>query len=152
MKNRLIGVVFSFILLSFVSCDKIEEALNFGMSANIDSEKWVSVTRLTVLNNNKFTITGTSANGKILVITIDGNTTGTYTLNPLISKTQCGCTYKESISAASTDWYLGSLGTVNLTEVNTTNKTISGTFEFTLVNLSSIKSVTGGEFKNLSYQ
>jgi hypothetical protein len=135
-----------------MSCDKINDILDIGMDANIDGTEWVSITRVTLLNSDKFTITGTSSAGDILVITIDGSTTGTYTLNPLLSKTQCGCTYKQSLSSASGDWYLSVEGKVTLSEVDKTNKKISGIFEFSLLNGTTYKPVTNGAFRNLSYQ
>jgi len=153
MKNKWTIIIYIIVFISLVSCKKIMDILDIGMSATIDGNEWVSATRVTVLDNNMFTITGTSISGDILAITIKGSTTGTYTLNPLLLKTQCGCTYKGSLSSASDDWYLSTLGSVELTKVDQSAKTISGTFNFTLLKGDvTIMTVTNGEFKNLSYK
>jgi len=150
MKNlRLFGLAFIFIM--FFSCDKSEELLNSGMSAEIDGVKWESLTRVTTMNEEKITITGTSSNKKIITITIWDVTTGTYNVSTSTSS-GCQAVYKESADASIEDTYVSASGFTKVTEINTTEKRISGTFEFKLARgLNDILQLENGVFTNLKY-
>ena len=69
-KMRTIGIILTTMLL-FSACNK-DDVLDLlpEMSATIDGEKWTSVTRVTVEQEEKFVITGTSASGEVLIITV----------------------------------------------------------------------------------
>lgn len=147
---RKILFVFS-VFLIFTTCseDDIDEVLA-DMTASIDGEDWESVTRVTVLKDDSFIITATTLTGETLVITILGNTEDEYS----ITTSEYGFTavYKESASTSTDDAYAAYSGTVELTEVNTSSKTISGTFSFKMLKgVSTTIEVTDGEFNDLNY-
>ncbi len=146
--------IFFLLLLAVVifSCSKDDDGNIFkaSMSALIDDEEWNSVTRLTILEEGKFIITGTSLNGKILTVTIGGTTEGIYELS--LSSAMAGAVYKESASMSIEDAYVSATGEVNLTDVNNSKKRISGTFSFIAIrNLTNTINITEGEFKDLLY-
>lgn len=150
MKKVIIAVVT--ILLVLISCTKDDNGILVlpTMSALIDGEQWVSITRVTVLENDKFIITGTSTTGQTLVITIFGTSEGLYELNMTSIKT--GAVYKETPGTSAEDAYASITGEVNLTDVDTSKKRISGTFQFLVTrNLLNSFNITDGEFTNLFY-
>jgi hypothetical protein len=105
---------------------------------------------VTILEEGKFIITGTSLSGKILTVTIGGTTEGTYELS--LSSAMAGAVYKESASMSTADAYVSATGEVNLTDVNNSKKRISGTFNFIAIrNLTNTINITEGEFKDLLY-
>jgi hypothetical protein len=140
------------IVVSMISCSKDDDTnLSNKMSATIDNAEWNTITRVTVLNDEKFIITGTSLDGKSLSITTLGTQTGIYELS--ISSIKCAAIYKESVSTSTEDAYAAITGEVELTEVNTGSKEISGTFSFVLTrNLTQEPvNITKGVFNNLKY-
>lgn len=150
MKNTI--VLFLLVPMFILSCSKDDDlSLKASMSATIDDTEWKTITRVTVLNDEKFIITGTDLTGKSLSITIMGNTEGTYQIST--GSIQFTGIYKESLSTSTEDAYLATSGEVELTVVNTSSKEISGTFNMVLR-----RSLTGdtiviteGTFKNLKY-
>ncbi len=151
MKMR--KILFIAVLFAVISsCSKDDDSvLTTKMSATIDNTEWSSITRVTVLTDKGFVITGTSLDGKSLSITLLGSTEGTYELS--LNSVQFGAIYKESASTSTDDAYVAISGEVVLTNVNTSSKEISGTFSFVLkksLTGSSI-SVTEGAFTNLKY-
>ena len=148
MRKILFIAVMSVVLFS---CSKDDDSiLATKMSAKIDNTEWSTITRVTVLTNKGFVITGTSLN-ETLSITILGSTAGTYELS--LTSIQFEAIYKESLSTTTEDAYVATSGEVVLTSVNTSTKEISGTFNFILK-----KSLTGdsvtvteGTFTNLKY-
>ena len=145
--------IFLFVaVLIFISCSKDEDGntVQPSMSALIDDEQWNAITRVTILEDGKFIITGTSLSGKTLTITIFGTTEGKYELN--LTSATTGAVYKESVSLTAEDAYISATGEVDLTEVNTSKKKISGTFSFIVIrNLTNTINITDGEFTSLSY-
>lgn len=136
------------------SCKKDSDngtpAATTKMSCKIDGTTWSSITRYTQFYDNKFIITGTSSDGKVIIITIFGSTQGTYNLQ--IGELESGATYSPSV--LSSVIYASVSGSVVLTKVDTVNKKISGTFQFTATKtneLTSQISITNGEFTDLSY-
>jgi hypothetical protein len=146
-------VIFVFVaVLFFIGCSKDENGniVLPGMSALIDGEEWNTVTRITVLEDGKFIITGTSLAGKSLSITIFGTAEGKYELN--LTSANVAAVYKESVNLTTEDAYVSVTGEADLTDVNTSDRKISGTFSFILVrNLTKTISITEGEFTNLAY-
>jgi hypothetical protein len=141
------------VIVTIISCKKDSEGnIIIGMGAKVDGDSWSALVPLAALYNNTFTITGTSLTGKTIVVTIDGNSEGTYKLSVIPPAADCGCTYKKSLTSSQQDWYLSVSGTVTLTNVDVTAKKISGTFEFTVAN-SSLETVTitNGVFNDLAY-
>ena len=149
MRKILFIAVLSVVLFS---CSKDDDSiLTMKMSATIDNAEWSTITRVTVLTDKGFVITGTSLNGKSISITILGSTEGTYELS--LTSMQFEAVYKESVSTTTEDAYLATSGKVVLTNVNTSSKEISGTFNFILKKslTGSSVMVTEGTFTNLKY-
>ena len=148
--KRLITIIAA--ILFFIGCTKDEEGKIIWptMSAEIDGVEWNSATRVSVLEEGKFIITGTSLDGKSLSITVLGTTEGLYQLN--LTSAQVAAVYKESINMTTEDAYVSVTGEVELTDVNTSSKKVSGTFSFVVVrNLTNTINITEGEFTNLTY-
>jgi hypothetical protein len=152
-RNVLILVVF-FVVIAMGACQKDNGTDgSVKMGAKIDSVQWDTSVRLTVLSSHKFTITGTNAlTGGSIVLTTCADTVGTYNLSmPFLA--QFNGTYKATYAATAKDTYIGTVGKLKLTKVDTVAKQVSGTFEFKGLNttLDSIK-VTKGAFNDLLYQ
>jgi hypothetical protein len=146
-------IVLSLTVLLF-SCSQLDEVKNSlpSMQANIDNIEWNSATRVTTLMNENFTITGTALNGQIIIINVFGDQEGVYNLNT--ESVKCAAVFKESATTSTDDAYAAVSGKVEITEVNTSKKKISGSFEFNLrkgTDLQSAKTITNGTFSNLKY-
>jgi hypothetical protein len=149
-KNRYLNLV-AILLLSilFSRCEKAQDLISAKMEAKIDGVEWKSITRATNLVNNYFLIVGTSSAGEIIEITILGNSEGTYNLD--LSNFEFSAIYKPNISST-TENYVASSGTIELSELDTDNKKISETFQFDAYkNLTEKISITEGTFENLNY-
>ncbi|UCH15086.1 MAG: hypothetical protein JSV22_03750 [Bacteroidales bacterium] len=149
MKKVIIIIVAALFLFS---CSKDEEGNIIwpAMSAVIDGVEWNSATRVSVLEEGKFIITGTSLNGESLSITVLGSAEGVYQLN--LSSAKVAAVYKESINVTTEDTYVSVTGEVELTDVDTSRKKISGTFSFVVLRkLTETINITDGEFTNLTY-
>jgi hypothetical protein len=115
-------------------------------------------------SNNMFSITGTPEVGqdinvdKVIILTINGTTVGTYQFNLVGGPTDCAVVYRKTAGAedGSEDYYIAHTATIILTEVNTDKRRISGTFSATLVPsdnpLGTEINITNGRFENLNYQ
>ena len=149
MKKIIISLV-TFLII--ISCTK-DESGNIvlpAMSALINGVEWTTLTRVTVLEESKFIITGTSTTGKSLVITIFGTSEGLY--NVTLIPPGAAAVYKESVSPTTEDAFFSATGEVNLTNVDTSKKRISGTFSFIVVrNFTNTVNITQGKFSNLLY-
>lgn len=144
----------SLILVLLISaCQK--DSNPASMKATIDGTSWSSVTRVTkhIASTKMFTIVGTSASGDVIDITIRGDEVGNYSSSTSIdsASAQVGGIYKPDASAATTDFFVSTSGSVSITEIDESEQTISGTFSFTMSKLTETKSITNGEFKNLKY-
>lgn len=145
-------LLLSFILIGILSCSKDDGlGLKSSMSATIDNDEWKAITSIAVLNDGKFIITGTDLTGKSLSITIMGTSEGEYVL-PATSL-QIAAVYKESLTTSTEDAFIASSGTVELTEVNTTAKEISGTFSLVVRRdlTESTITIEEGTFSNVKY-
>jgi len=155
----LIAMVGSFVFFS--SCKK--ETLP-SMSASFDgtSKNFIfrSTTRGTVPTVGEgFIIIGTtidSQTGNYLTLLTRGVAAGTYSLDVALSdgKYECEAIYRPGGSGDTTKVYVGKSGSITIAEVDEENKTVSGTFSFTLVNKllnTDVISVTNGTFENLKY-
>lgn len=139
------------LLFITVSCKKEEGASS--MSAKIDGVSWSTITRVTRHQGTNFIITGTSATGTVIAVTVRGDEQKTYSFSASMDSVsaQCVAVYQPSITSPSEDNYFSRSGSVTLSEVDTENKKISGTFEFTVMNLEDAKEITAGKFENLTY-
>lgn len=151
-----------FVLLAFVaviasSCSKDGDGTpvlinpNAKLSCSLDGSPWTAITRVTTNTQGTFVVNGSALQSDALNITIIGETTGTYTLGT----GQYNFSASYSPVASNTDsLYTAINGTVELTDVDTQNRKISGTFSFNAVNVKDISktiSVTNGVFTSLSY-
>lgn len=146
--KKIITIIFLvFVSITFNSCKK-EDFLTGSMSCKIDGVSWTSLTQVTVLKSGVFNITGTSMSGQVLNITINGQEIKTYEE----SNVGCASIYKPDVTDENQN-YIGKSGNVKLTEVDTKNETISGTFAFELtdVSLANTISITDGKFTDLPY-
>ena len=159
MKNLIIILAFLTIGSGFISCDKedVEDAAasisNASMTASVNDTSWTSITRVSKFftTTNIFVLTGTSTDGKILAVTIKGAEIGTYTSSTSIDSlsAQVGAAWR-----ANGKNYVSKEGRVEITKLDKTNKKISGTFSFKILNANDLAeqiSVTSGKFDNLSY-
>jgi hypothetical protein len=152
--NMKIGLItLGLALLMAAGCKKDDNALTTKMTATINGKSWVSTIRVTVKNDAGFIITATQVNSSLvtseLIIRINGFTSGTY--NVIASSNNCLATYTPDVTNASKS-YVSATGIVTVTDINTSDKTISGTFEFTCSNLSlEMVPITNGSFTGLKY-
>lgn len=138
------------IILSSCSLEKIIDELSPDMTANIDGKAWQANAQYTQIESNTFIITGTTINGETLVITTFGTSEDVYELN--LGSAGCAAVYKESAESSEDDTYIGATGTVVISSVNTTQKTINGTFTYTVVRgIDDMITISDGQFKDLKY-
>ena len=159
MKKHYLILTALAIVITIFSCKK-EDAEEIAplvttasMTATVNDTAWSSITRITkhYPSTNLIVITGTDTDGKAIVITIKGDTKGTYSSSTSIDSlsAKVGCVWKPNSSE-----YVSNKGTVELTEVNTTENRISGTFNFDVVNTSELTdafTIASGKFSNLKY-
>jgi D-arabinose 1-dehydrogenase-like Zn-dependent alcohol dehydrogenase len=147
------------VTLGLVACkkdSKVSDIVNptASFTCKINGTSWSAVTRVTRRQGNTFVISGTGSLGKdVLSITTLGITAKTYTLDPINSQTEFSATFTMDTNT-SDSLYQAMNGTVVLTAVDTVNKKISGTFNFSLRKASIsplIKQVSNGSFSNLIY-
>lgn len=155
MKNTFLLI--ALIALFFVACQKdgdgtpVQINPNASMSCKIDGVSWTALTRVSTLTAGNFIINGSTLFGDALNISTLGDTTGTYTLGTL--SYHSSATY--SPNATNPDsLYQAINGTVTITEIDATNKRVSGTFSFNCTNAlnsSLTKAITEGQFTDLKY-
>ncbi len=122
-----------------------------SMSAKVDLNNWSSIIRTATINGNTLSVNGTSLGGEIIQITASpaGSESLTTNVNYSLSLTSF---YKKSATASTDDAYFAVSGTVKLTQLDYTNKLISGTFSFSASSISfGLAAVTNGEFTNVSF-
>jgi hypothetical protein len=123
------------------------------MSATIDGRSWSSTAAGATIQDGRIGITGqVVAGGESITLTLAGTAKGTYSLDAGTS--HAGAYQKSSGSQAYLSQYgTGSGGTVTITEIDETNKTISGTFSMTGENAMTNEKVviTNGKFNKVKY-
>lgn len=136
------------------SCDKDDNGniIIPTISATIDNQEWMGLAPKGILTSGVLTIASTSLDGKAIDITIKGAATGTYELNPILLKAQCGAVYKPSLLNSQEASLISATGKVVITKFDTSKKRVSGTFEFNLTNTAgAIGQITKGTFNDVSY-
>lgn len=153
MKKLFFAAVVACVGFFSTSCDKNEDGTPIipTISATIDNQEWVGIAPKGILTHGVLTIASTSLDGKAIDITINGEATGTYELNPVLLKTQCAAVYKPSLLNNEIPSLLSVNGKVVITKFDTTKKRISGTFEFNVANTAAISQITKGTFNDVSY-
>jgi hypothetical protein len=150
MKAFKVTVISILIAITLIGCTK-DEIFSASMKARIDNQEWIAAVRVTVMESGKLIITGTSAGGSVIIITVNGTDEGTYSLSAIPLSTGFGALYKTTPSMSDDDAYISTSGQVVLTEVDTSGKRVSGTFSFNVSRSSETISITNGTFTDLMY-
>lgn len=153
MKKLFFAAVVACVGFFSTSCDKDENGAPIvaSMSATIDNKEWVAPLPTGLFSNDLLVITGTSLNGETVIIKVNGKDVGTYDLIPLL-KSQCGATYKATLTATTEDAFISATGKVTISKFDSVKKRVSGTFEFTLANASlTTMQISKGTFNDVSY-
>lgn len=122
-----------------------------SMSAKINLTDWSALVRTATITGNTLSVNGSSLGGEIIQLTVTPANSATLTTNVTydISITSF---YKKSLSAGIDDTYFAVTGSVKLTQLDMTNKLISGTFSFNASSTSfGLAAITNGEFTNISF-
>ena len=161
MNIRLSQWVLWFILFSFVSCSK-ELSFENGTKpasgnfyATIDGKLWNADSLQYVFESNgAMSINGLSQSGEQISMILPTFKTGTYTLDAGSDS----YAYYTNVFTTPPAGYLSNTGTaggtITISEIDTVNHLVSGSFSFTLINPvdNSSKTVTQGFFVNLPYK
>jgi len=153
MKKIFLTVAVICVVFLASSCKKDSNGNSANsMSASIGGTQWSALIPAGVLSNGVLVITGTSLTGQSIIVTVYGQTAGTYNLSVIPPKAECLGTYKATLTATSEDTYVSTTGSVILTKVDLTNKLVSGTFEFTAANSTLVvKQITAGTFTDVTF-
>jgi uncharacterized protein DUF6252 len=159
MRQKVILLFIFLFSFGIFSCDETNDLIPVGsMEATVDGSAWKALTRVTIHESGYFNITGTSAAGDIVNILIMGDTEGSYSLDLSVSgvEAQVGGVYKPAAAMSDSDNYVVTKATVVLTDVNSRDKKISGTFELEVTKTEGTTiietlEITNGEFENLKY-
>ncbi len=124
------------------------------MSATIDGTKWDASLASVIATqySDYLEILGFDLNGKKILISVKGTTTGTYNLLPLEASAETYGIYLLNKDDASdgTKKYLSTNGTVTITKF--ADGRLSGTFSFTAANsLEDSIIISGGVFNDVPY-
>jgi hypothetical protein len=155
------------LFVGLISLNSCKEDLP-SMSCTLGGESWVSTFRITTMGEidlgngvGGYLITATNGtdtdltDGEYIAILIRGTDIKEYNLTVALQdgKYQCAIVYFPQGLNVGTK-YIGSSGSVSITEINDAKKKISGTFSFELKNNAldtETKSIADGKFDNLKY-
>jgi len=136
-----------FIILFFLGCSK--DSVMYRMTAFINGDAWQCIMPVMVVENMKLVITGTSLDGRTIIITVNGISPGRYQLSAAEGLAQCAALYKASLQVSDEDAYASIDGSITLSSVDQVNKRVSGTFQFSCYrNLTESVSITQGQITN----
>lgn len=145
-KNKFISFIFLvFASISFVACDNepIDSLINPGdfggenpggssdavFKADFSGNTWVATATQAMISGNLIEIAGVKANGEGFGFLIDGSSVGTYPANDnLLAFTPANSEF--GYWSFNTDNPSENTGSITISEIDTVNKTISGTFNF----------------------
>lgn len=159
MFNMLKRIAFFCVLFSipfFNSCSKDnndDPAPQGSMTAKLDNTDWsASLTGASILNGS-MNISGQSASGEILTITITDDQVGTYPLNAVNAPHVAAYSEAPGANAYTSNGADRAGGYVEVTEINEQDSTISGNFEFLTVRTIDDQeiNVTEGQFTGIKY-
>jgi len=160
MKTSIFAILFAMGILSACSDSDTEQILG-SFSATVNGSTWEAsmIGSGAVFSDGNIVITGIKGglNGETsqsITLSVFGNVTGTYQLNPMTLTTQAAFTYATNLSSTATlaDTYIGTTGTVTITEIS--DNKISGTFNFNSATAAVppvSATITNGKFENLNY-
>jgi hypothetical protein len=156
-KNSIASICLGILIIT--GCSKednpITNLLTAKMTATVKGESWSATTQTAAKTASTITIAGTqistSLTSSIISITINGITADSYNVG--VTGKICTATYTPNASSPSKS-YLSSSGTVKISEINTSKKTISGTFSFTCIDgilTSDSVVIKNGSFSGIGY-
>jgi hypothetical protein len=170
---KLKHLIFSlFIVTAFISCEvpvheeyeldgtiQNNNNTNAIFKATIDGVLFEPENKSATIVGGVTNISGIASNGKVITMTLLVDTVGNYSLDYDASSTQnlYGLVYKTAEDATNA-FVAGNIventtGFINITEIDTVNKLMSGTFEATTHDgVGETVTITNGEFSNLTYQ
>ena len=160
MKNRILLLSTLIIFSTFIGCKKDESLPAASMSAKVDGNTWSTVARVarhTTTGEGQFVITGTSLTGSAIVLTTIGDDVGEYllTLTMTEDEKQIIAVYQPDVTSPTENNYVAKSGSIKITDINTEDKLISGTFSFNayknILNVTPDTVITEGVFSNLQY-
>jgi len=137
-----VGVFLFLSVFTFISCDNepIDSAINlddFGggnngpavFKADFSGATWTATTSQALISGNMITISGLKPNGEGFGFLVEGNATGTYPANTnILAYTPAGSEY--GYWSTNFNNPEENTGSITITSINTSNSTISGTFNF----------------------
>jgi hypothetical protein len=154
----LMAVVTMFACHKYTSIEN-GNALPADMVATIDSVSWQAAdsTQTAIISQGLVTISGISADGQEISITLDDTVVGEYILNQtstslaIYANLDSVGSYAYSTNQGTDTAQAG--GTVTVTSVNKVGRTISGIFSFKVFRNSdgTQKDITAGDFYNIPY-
>jgi len=144
--------------LTMASCSKpnpgnLTPAASPNMTTYIDGKAW-SAKAGGVIQFGMMNVTGIqSSDGQTITISLTGTTTGTYMLGPGLNN---AAAYKPDSGSNTVAFSTGvdsTTGQVVITSIDSKNKTMSGTFYFTVERATDNKkhTMTSGKFTNIPY-
>lgn len=131
-----------------------------GFKVDFDSQTYIADNATAVVQDGFINISATRGDKRELItITLFGDTTGTYPIGVTIGNLEVnGAAYTTDSTSGNGDTWVGatdfteSQGEVIITEIDSENKTISGSFSFTGHHPTlGIKEFTNGSFSNISF-
>ncbi len=162
MKSITIGLV---AIVLFGSCEKAKEIIPLPtMNATVDNEAWTANFIGGIHNKSgspqNIEIIGTptlsETADKAIVLTVLGNTAGTYQFGIGTVSANCNVVYKKTSDAieGGDNYYAAYEATVTISEMNVEKKTLSGSFSAKCINTALVPDeiiITNGTFKNVIY-
>jgi len=160
--KRILGLMMVF-GLALTSCNNDENDIEVPednpvttsgiMTCKINGSTWQSTTAASVIGNGLINVTGQiTSTGEMITMTLNAETA---TVNSLAQGTGSFAAYKETSSSATSfvSHTAGGSGTTSVTQINTSNHTVSGTFMFTGVRTTdyTLVQITEGVFTNIPY-
>jgi hypothetical protein len=164
MKKIILYPAFGFLAIAFFGCHKYSSIENgkgqaADMVATIDGIPWQAAdsTQSAIVSQGLVTISGISADGQEISITLNGTLVGLYALNQtsptlaIYANLDSVGGYAYSTNQGSDTSQAG--GTVNVTSFDLANRTISGIFDFKVYRNSdgTQKDITAGVFYNIPF-
>lgn len=142
-----------FIILGFTSCTSDgDDSQGFGVgsfSATINNQTWIATAPFAVKTGNRFTITATNLNpASTIVISINGIRPGDYGMT-VFSNNIRPVVYTPDITKPR-DTFLGTYGTITLSEV--TENRLSGSFNVIATNVNLQVISINGVFTDIIYK
>jgi hypothetical protein len=164
-----VGIFFILTAFTFTSCENepIDSAINLDdfnngangsalFKADFNGATWTATTTQAVISGNFIAISGVKVNGEGFGFLVEAPTTGTYAANTnLLAYTPSGSEY--GYYSTNFNNPEENTGSITITNINTTDKTLSGVFNFkgywsdTIVNSILPVQFANGVFQNIPY-